>query len=152
MTSDVRCRLRQYAARHAHQIGLVPEVDLAAVGRARLLSAFDAAATCPLSGFHTVADYYHAGSSGNFIPHIRTPTLFLVAADDPFLGSLPVDACRSNDSTVLAVTAAGGHCAHLQGLWPLGRSWSDDVVMQFLLTVGARLPLQSRDSTHVKSS
>ena len=31
-------------------------------------------------------EYYEAVSSLKFIPQITTPTLFLVAKDDPFLG------------------------------------------------------------------
>jgi predicted alpha/beta-fold hydrolase len=96
-----------------------------------LLHEFDEAATCKTLGFCCSVAYYEAGASANFIPKIRTPTLFLVSEDDPFLGGLPIAACRGNDKTVLAVTAAGGHCGHLQGLWPLGRSWADEVVMEF---------------------
>ena len=43
--------------------------------------------------------YYAAGSSAQFIPHIRTPTLFLVSSDDPFLGTLPVAECTANPAT-----------------------------------------------------
>jgi predicted alpha/beta-fold hydrolase len=32
------------------------------------------------------AEYYETASSLQYIPHMRTPTLFLQALDDPFLG------------------------------------------------------------------
>jgi predicted alpha/beta-fold hydrolase len=110
----------------------VPSVDRAAIARALLVHEFDAVATCKLLGFPSVDAYYKAAASSNFIPSIHTPTLFVTSEDDPFLGELPVAQCRENEHTVLAVTAAGGHCAHLQGLWPLGASWADAVVMQFI--------------------
>ncbi len=49
-----------------------------------------------------------------YIPHIKTPTLFVVSLDDPFLGVLPDQEVAANPHTVLAATAHGGHCAFLQ--------------------------------------
>lgn len=40
--------------------------------------------------------------------------------------------CKSNENTVLAVTPRGGHVAFLQGLWPFGTAWMDQVAIQFL--------------------
>lgn len=37
-------------------------------------------------GFRNRFEYYEECSSLQYIPHIRTPTLFLNAKDDPFLG------------------------------------------------------------------
>ena len=126
--------------RHRTQLELLPDYDRARVSKALLLHDFDAAATCKLGGYADVASYYAAGHSATHIPRIRVPTLFLVSQDDPFLGTLPVAECRANEHTVLAVTAAGGHCAHLQGWWPLGRSWGDDAVLEFLDVVKAPRP------------
>lgn len=124
-------RLKDYMHKHQHQLDLVPEVSLATVTDAKTLRQFDTAATCHTAGYASAELYYSEGSSQNFIPRIRTPSLFLVSQDDPFLGRLPVKECRENENTVLAVTACGGHCAHLQGLWPLGRSWADGAVVRF---------------------
>lgn len=134
------CRLKRYAARHRSQLELVSAIDYTLAAKALTLRQFDAAATCKLTGFATVDDYYRAASSSNFIPHIRTPTLMLTSKDDPFLGELPIQQCRENEHTILAVTTAGGHCAHLQGLLPLGPTWSDAAIMEFILAVnGSRL-------------
>lgn len=126
--------------RHRAQLELLPHFDRAQVAKAMLLHDFDAAATCKLGGYVDSAAYYAAGNSAAYIPRIRVPTLFLVSEDDPFLGTLPLAECRDNERTVLAVTAAGGHCAHLQGWWPLGRSWGDDAVLEFLDVVKAPRP------------
>ncbi len=37
-------------------------------------------------GFRSRQEYYEAASSLPYIPLIRTPTLLLLAEDDPFLG------------------------------------------------------------------
>lgn len=44
----------------------------------------------------------------------------------------PVQECKSNENTVLAVTPRGGHVAFLHGLWPFGTAWMDQVALQFL--------------------
>ena len=65
---------------------------------------FDEAVVCRLFGYEDVNEYYHDGSSQNYIPFLRTPSLFLAAADDPFLGRLPAAECTENPHTLLAVT------------------------------------------------
>jgi abhydrolase domain-containing protein 1/3 len=123
----------------------VPEIDQVAITKTMLLHEFDEAVTCKLLGYCCTEAYYNVGAGANFIPKILTPTLFLVSEDDPFLGGLPIEACRENTKTVLAVTAAGGHCGHLQGLWPLGRSWADEVVMEFIENCQRRLVSRQGD-------
>ena len=58
-----------------------------------------------LHRYADVEEYYTDGSSEKYLPLIRTPTLFLAAEDDPFLGRLPIEECSSNPNTVLAVTS-----------------------------------------------
>ena len=65
---------------------------------------FDEAVVCRLFGYEDVNEYYHDSSSQNYIPFVRTPSLFLVAADDPFLGRLPSAECAENPHTLLAIT------------------------------------------------
>ena len=50
-------------------------------------------------------EYYTDGSSEKYLPLVNTPSLFLAADDDPFLGRLPIPECTSNPNTVLAVTS-----------------------------------------------
>ena len=49
--------------------------------------------------------------------------------------ALPVQECRKNPHTVLVVTDTGGHCGHVQALWPLGRSYLDDTAVRFCRAV-----------------
>jgi abhydrolase domain-containing protein 1/3 len=55
------------------------------------------------------------GSSQHYIPNIRTPTLWLVSRDDPFVAMVPVELCLANPNIALAETSRGGHVAFLEG-------------------------------------
>jgi len=83
-----------------------------AVRRARTLRQFDAAFTCPISGFHSVEDYYHQASCGPHLRHIRVPTLILNSADDPLIppdSGSPAEAVNGNPAVRFVVTRRGGH-------------------------------------------
>ncbi|GAX75445.1 hypothetical protein CEUSTIGMA_g2889.t1 [Chlamydomonas eustigma] len=94
-------------------------------------------------GYSSRLEYYGHASSLEYIPNIRTPTLFLQSKDDPFLGVLPDMECSDNPYTLLAATARGGHVAFMQGLMPLGRAYMDDAVIQFLDSVLKHYPAQT---------
>lgn len=169
--------------KHKEQLSRLQGFDAGAVWRCRSMMCIDRLLTCKVCaawlpftccwllahardlmagsfpqvfGFKTVDDYYSKAESFQYIPSIRTPCLFLMAKDDPFVRwvpcwaiglpawsrllsvclwcmrrELPVQDCRQNPHTVLAVTETGGHCGHLQGLWPLGRSFLDDTAIRF---------------------
>ena len=79
-------------------------------------SLLDFIAPLRLCSYSSTEEYYRDGSSQQYIPHISTPSLFLVAEDDPFLGQVPVEECSANPNTILAVTArwvAPAHLLHL---------------------------------------
>lgn len=84
------------------------------------VSHFDKAVVCQLFGYEDVDEYYHDSSSQNYIPFVRTPSLFLAAADDPFMGRLPREECEANPHTLLAVTArcASAHAHACSDAWP----------------------------------
>ena len=54
--------------------------------------------------FDDVDEYYHYFAPQRIVPSIRTPTLFLVAKDDPFLGETEQceDAIRGSGHVSLA--------------------------------------------------
>ncbi|KAJ9505390.1 hypothetical protein QJQ45_009561 [Haematococcus lacustris] len=105
-------------------------------------------------GFSNRQEYYEASNSLQYIPFIRTPTLFLVSKDDPFLGVLPDEECSANPHTLLAATrpwrprGLPGGCSpastppwlYSQGLWPLGPAFMDRAVLQFLEVAWSQLP------------
>jgi predicted alpha/beta-fold hydrolase len=77
---------------------------------------FDGRVTAPLNGFVDAEDYYRRASSRYFLGEIRTPTLMIQAADDPFVfpHSLPhvdeLSAC-----TQFELQAKGGHVGFVDG-------------------------------------
>jgi len=83
-------------------------------------------------GFADRAGYYRHACSTNYLPHVRTPALMLVARDDPFLGTVPARLCSASPWTVLALTRRGGHIGWAHGLAGQ-RCWSDAAAADWLL-------------------
>ncbi|KAI8475440.1 MAG: Alpha/Beta hydrolase protein [Monoraphidium minutum] len=130
----VAYKLREYVREHlpslaSHGVDIDPR-ELGAIGWT--VASFDDAVTLRQLGFPDAQSYYRHACSTNYIPYIRTPTLMLVSRDDPFLGYLPKDEVTSNPFMALAATKRGGHLGFLQGMWPLGISWGDLAVDDWL--------------------
>lgn len=77
---------------------------------------FDGRVTAPLHGYRDAEDYYRRASSRYFLGAIRTPTLIIQAADDPFVfsHSLP-QAAELSPSTQFELQARGGHVGFVDG-------------------------------------
>ena len=104
------------------------------------LVAFDDAVTAPLHGFAGATDYYARSSSAPLLGAIRTPTLVLHAADDPFLpqSDLP-GSLRAHAHLQVVVTRRGGHMGFLQGASreepgteSRMRYWAEEAVADYL--------------------
>jgi predicted alpha/beta-fold hydrolase len=108
--------------------------DLDAVARSRSIRDFDDAATAPIFGFESAADYYARSSSDQFIPGIRVPTLIVHSRDDPFLPeeSIPEAAIRANPAITPVITDRGGHQGYLAGsvLHPV--FWVEEIAAHWL--------------------
>jgi predicted alpha/beta-fold hydrolase len=77
---------------------------------------FDGRVTAPLHGFEDAEDYYRRASSRYFLGEIRTQTLIIQAADDPFVfpHSLP-QVNELSPSTAFELQARGGHVGFIEG-------------------------------------
>ena len=108
--------------------------DLDAVARSRSIREFDDAATAPIFGFESAADYYARSSSDQFIPGIRVPTLIVHSRDDPFLpeASIPEDEMRANPAITPVITDRGGHQGYLAGSILRPVFWVEEIVAQWL--------------------
>ena len=108
--------------------------DTARVRRARTFREFDDAATAPIHGFASAADYYARSSSAGFLPAIRVPTLLLHAEDDPFLPGrwFPRDAVADNPCVQAVLTRAGGHVGFIEGPPWSPRFWAERQAAMFL--------------------
>ncbi|MCY1268878.1 alpha/beta hydrolase fold protein [compost metagenome] len=77
---------------------------------------FDGRITAPLHGFADADDYYRRASCRYYLGGIRTPTLIVQAADDPFVfrHSLP-EAAELSATTTVELHPRGGHVGFIDG-------------------------------------
>ncbi len=97
-------RIKQYIVEHNLALSKHAEIDMKSIAESRTIEHLDERVVCKLFGHDTAEDYYTAASSMQFIPQIQTPSLFLIAEDDPFLGHLPiqVSSCVCSRRALLA--------------------------------------------------
>lgn len=92
---------------------------------------FDNRFVAPANGFRDARDYYHECSANRKLGAIRTPTLLIHAADDPWIpvGSYREAARNLFRSVRMAVPWSGGHVGfHALGL---NRTWHDESLIRF---------------------
>lgn len=108
--------------------------DYDAIHRARSFRDFDDAATAPLHGFASAADYYARSSSRAFLHRIRVPTLLVNALDDPFLpaDALPHQVLRDNPLLEKAWTSGGGHVGFIAGTPRRPDFWAERQAARYL--------------------
>lgn len=108
--------------------------DLDRIRAARTFRQFDDAATAPIHGFDSAADYYARSGSRDFLPLIRVPTLLLHAADDPFLPGewFPHDRVAANPHIEAHITPRGGHVGFIEGPPWAPRFWAEEQAAAFL--------------------
>jgi len=118
----------------AKQALLANRCDLDRIRRARTFREFDDAATAPIHGFDSAADYYACSSSAGFLERIRVPTLLIHSRDDPFLpaGALPRSAVEANPYLHSAFTAKGGHVGFITGQPWAPRFWAEETAARFV--------------------
>lgn len=113
-------------------------IDIRRALAARTLRDFDDAVTAPLHGFLGADDYYARSSAGPLLGAIRTPTLLLHAANDPFL---PQQALPRPDQlpdvVTLEVLHHGGHVGFVHDRLPGRIDW---LPQRLLDHFGAHLP------------
>ena len=96
---------------------------------------FDDRITAPLHGFRGALHYYTESSSRQFLARIRTPTLIVHAADDPFMPkSVIPSASELSDAIEFDLSHHGGHVGFVSGLNPLRpQYWLERRIPEWLL-------------------
>jgi len=124
--------LQEYVQRHK-EILEKSSIDMKQVMKSSYMSEFDEDCVIKLHNFATLDDYYNYCSSIHKIPHIRIPTLFLNAEDDPFINHrvVPYNLAEKNPYVIFALTRRGGHIAYLRNFKFWSYSWSDCVSLEF---------------------
>jgi len=101
------------------------------------MEAFDGCAIAPMMGCSSATAYYTEASCESLLHQVRTPLLFVSAANDPIASAdiIKRDVFRTATEAplLLAVTKEGGHSM----VWPegwrgMGRAWSIDVLVEFI--------------------
>lgn len=129
--------LRDLAAIVRRKNAAVPvpvQVDIGKALRAADFFEFDDAYTAPMNGFADARDYYARCGSGQFLCHIRRPTLVVNARDDPFMtpAALPGPEMLSPWVT-LEVARRGGHVGFIAaGRRGLPEFWLERRLADFL--------------------
>ena len=111
---------------------------LKALSKMRTFWEFDDRVTAPLNGYLNVDDYYRRASSRYFLGEIRTPTLIIQAADDPFVfpHSLPSES-ELSASTAFELQARGGHVGFVDGSVRQPGYYLERRIPQWLASVSA---------------
>jgi predicted alpha/beta-fold hydrolase len=138
---------RKARAKLAQHPGLFSEGELES---ARTLTQFDDAVTAPVHGFAGAADYYAKSSSVRFLNEIRTPTLLLSAADDPFLPRPVLEEVRAiaarNPCLTTEFHERGGHAGFVSGQVPWrARYYAEWRVLDFAESLVRRAEAGSGD-------
>lgn len=95
---------------------------------------FDDWYTAPESGFKNREDYYLQCSTHAALQEIKTPTVILTAADDPFVNVEAYRRAQVSSHVQLHIEAVGGHMGYLsRRATPLGTNrWLDYAVHESL--------------------
>jgi uncharacterized protein len=110
-------------------------VDITHLTKAKTLADFDEAFIAPVFGFANAQDYYSKSSSGQFLSEIRTPTLVLNAANDPFLPHSALPEQREvSPSVTLQITSAGGHVGFVSDGPPGNIQWLPQRILNYFTT------------------
>lgn len=88
---------------------------------------FDQIFTAPEAGFLSREHYYAESSTKNYLLHIDRPTIFLTAADDPFVSIDSYLKCKYSDACKLHIEPHGGHMGYFsrETLSHFGHRWLD---------------------------
>ena len=96
---------------------------------------FDDKVTAPMHGFLNVHDYYSQASSKQYLSKIKTRTLIIQAADDPFFSEQAIPNPLELPSCIeLEVLSRGGHVGFVEGNIPFfPRFYLERRIMQYFL-------------------
>ena len=124
--------------RFRHKAELFPSIyQTDGIGPVRSIREFDQKIVAPNCGFRDADDYYYRAASARVIDRIATPSLVLLAGDDPFIRLTPETRERvlANPHINFVEPHQGGHCAFLSRRSAAGIHWAEAVVVRYLQSV-----------------
>ena len=138
MLAYIKNKQRQFQ-HDGREDGLAALAALGSLENMRTFWDFDGRVTAPLNGFTDAEDYYRRASSRYFLGEIRTPTLLIQAADDPFVfsHSLP-QAQELSACTQFELQAKGGHVGFVDGSFRQPGYYLERRIPQWLATLARK--------------
>jgi predicted alpha/beta-fold hydrolase len=136
MLAYIKNKQRQFQ-HDGREDGLAALAALGSLENMRTFWDFDGRVTAPLNGYVDAEDYYRRASSRYFLGEIRTPTLIIQAADDPFVfpHSLP-HADELSACTQFELQAKCGHVGFVDGSVRQPGYYLERRIPQWLTTAG----------------
>jgi len=129
--------LKEYVSRNFDELQQhTPMVDFAKVMSSINVREFDTEAVVPQFGYRDVDHYYTDSSAGRVSNKISTPTVAIIADDDPVCSS---EGCpephQLGPGLVVVRTSYGGHVAFGQDWYPGRESWAHHVALEWFETL-----------------
>jgi predicted alpha/beta-fold hydrolase len=111
-----------------HDIKLEETIKLA-----KTLLIWDDILTARTFGYGNIENYYNKASCYHNLPHIRIPTMLLMAKDDPIIGpdAICYEITKSNPHLLMGVTERGGHLGYFESVFST-KQWFTKPVIEFL--------------------
>jgi predicted alpha/beta-fold hydrolase len=128
--------LRRLMRRYRRKAALFPGIyETHGFGSVRSLRQFDHKIVAQYCGFRDADDYYYRAASARVVPRIATPTLILLAQDDPFIRLTAETRAKilANPHINLIETPHGGHCAYLCRDGGDDIHWAESTVVRYLM-------------------
>jgi hypothetical protein len=127
--------LRRLMRRFRLKAAMFPKIyTTRGIGPVRSLRQFDDRIVACYCGFRDADDYYYRAASARVIDRIETPTLILLALDDPFIRLTQETRARilANPHIKYIETPHGGHCAYLGRDAGHDIHWAESTVVRYL--------------------
>lgn len=128
--------LRKLGRKIAIKARLFPDVvSFERFHEIRTFRDFDNRYTAPLHGFDNADDFYRRAACVAYLPGIKTPTLLVNAANDPFLtpSCFPMEIARDHNFFHLEIPATGGHVGF--SLLNSTTNWMERRALEFVSSV-----------------
>lgn len=111
-------------------------INISGVDSISTFREYDIRYTAPLNGCENPEEFYRRASTKDYLTGIKTPTLLLIAKNDPFMPTscYPYEAARDHEFFHLEVPKRGGHVGFT--IKSLQYSWMEVRALAFISGIG----------------
>lgn len=101
------------------ELGITLPTSHEKIKAATTLYEFDELVTAPMFNFKSASAYYEAASCKNYLVDVKTPTLMIHAADDPFVPPMTIPKSKNFSSDIhFMLSQHGGHLGFVSARFP----------------------------------